>query len=179
MRYYESGEYERDVTAVAERAKKFIRQRARTGQTNLVIVLDVDDTALSDWNYMRSIDFGFEQGHFENWVARAEAPPIQPILELCRESERLGVEVFFVTGRDEHLREPTERNLRLVGFTKFAGLFMRPASGSGTSTAAFKASIRHQLTASGKFVIANIGDQQSDLDGGFAERVFKIPNPFY
>jgi hypothetical protein len=25
----------------------------------------------------------------------------------------------------------------------------------------------------------NIGDQMSDLDGGFAERTYKLPNPFY
>ena len=28
-------------------------------------------------------------------------------------------------------------------------------------------------------IIANVGDQWSDLDGGFAERVFKLPNPVY
>jgi hypothetical protein len=25
----------------------------------------------------------------------------------------------------------------------------------------------------------NVGDQQSDLDGGFAEKAFRVPNPFY
>jgi hypothetical protein len=28
-------------------------------------------------------------------------------------------------------------------------------------------------------IIANIGDQQSDLFNGHAERPFKLPNPFY
>jgi hypothetical protein len=27
--------------------------------------------------------------------------------------------------------------------------------------------------------VVNIGDQFSDLAGGFAERVFKLPNPYY
>jgi hypothetical protein len=27
-------------------------------------------------------------------------------------------------------------------------------------------------------IIANVGDQESDLAGGHAERMFKIPNPF-
>lgn len=26
---------------------------------------------------------------------------------------------------------------------------------------------------------ANLGDQQSDLDGGYSERNYKLPNPFY
>jgi hypothetical protein len=28
-------------------------------------------------------------------------------------------------------------------------------------------------------IIANIGDQISDLEGGYAKRCFKVPNPFY
>lgn len=28
-------------------------------------------------------------------------------------------------------------------------------------------------------IIANLGDQDSDLVGGHAERTFKLPNPFY
>ena len=45
--------------------------------------------------------------------------------------------------------------------------------------------IDHVVTAtradiSKKFtLIANIGDQRSDLDGGYAERTWKVPNPFY
>jgi hypothetical protein len=27
--------------------------------------------------------------------------------------------------------------------------------------------------------VVNLGDQESDLDGGHAERAFKLPNPFY
>jgi hypothetical protein len=28
-------------------------------------------------------------------------------------------------------------------------------------------------------IIANIGDQKSDLEGGYAEMTFKVPSPFY
>jgi hypothetical protein len=31
----------------------------------------------------------------------------------------------------------------------------------------------------GSLACASVGDQQSDLDGGFAECGFKVPNPFY
>jgi hypothetical protein len=27
--------------------------------------------------------------------------------------------------------------------------------------------------------VANLGDQVSDLSGGFAEKTFKLPDPFY
>ena len=38
---------------------------------------------------------------------------------------------------------------------------------------------RKKLVDQGYTIIVNIGDQMSDLDGGFAERTFKLPNPFY
>jgi len=28
-------------------------------------------------------------------------------------------------------------------------------------------------------IIVNAGDQESDLAGGYAERAYKLPNPFY
>ena len=31
----------------------------------------------------------------------------------------------------------------------------------------------------GYLIILNVGDQESDLTGGFADRTFKLPNPFY
>jgi hypothetical protein len=31
----------------------------------------------------------------------------------------------------------------------------------------------------GYTIIANMGDQFSDLEGGFSERTYKLPNPFY
>jgi hypothetical protein len=38
-----------------------------------------------------------------------------------------------------------------------------------------------QYIASGRYEedVASMGDQQSDLTGGYAERTFKLPNPVY
>ena len=41
------------------------------------------------------------------------------------------------------------------------------------------AGARRKLEETGYRIVVNIGDQQSDLDGGFAECGFKVPNPFY
>lgn len=177
--YYESGKYEHDVAAVAEKAKRFIQHRVASKQTNLAIVLDIDETALSDWGYMKGIDFGFEKQHFDAWIERAEAPAIKPILGLFQTAQELGIKTFFVTGRKEHLRQATQRNLAEVGYAGFAGLFMRPEAGPKMSTKDYKASVREKLIKDGYIIIANVGDQDADLAGGFAERSFKIPNPFY
>ena len=43
----------------------------------------------------------------------------------------------------------------------------------------YKSLERAKIAAQGYTIIANMGDQKSDLDGGHSERVFRLPNPFY
>lgn len=47
------------------------------------------------------------------------------------------------------------------------------------SAADFKASKRQEIVQQGYTIIANVGDQPSDLAGGFAERAYLLPNPYY
>jgi hypothetical protein len=57
---------------------------------------------------------------------------------------------------------------------------MRPPAGNNLfpNVQAFKTSKRAVISKD-YTIIANIGDQRSDLDGGYAERTWKVPNPFY
>ena len=47
------------------------------------------------------------------------------------------------------------------------------------ASATFKTAERARLVAQGYTIVANLGDQESDLVGGYAERTFKLPDPFY
>ena len=78
-----------------------------------------------------------------------------------------------------HHRAATERNLKAVGYTGHTQLFMEPAGAHYVSAADFKAPQRRQIEQQGYTIIANIGDQPSDLDGGFSEQTYLLPNPFY
>src|SRR4029079_18129927 len=88
------------------------------------------------------------------------------------------VAVFFLTGRPERLRAATERNLRAAGY-EWTGVLLRADDLFTKSAAEFKAPERRKLVEQGYTIIVNIGDQMSDLDGGYAERTYKLPNPFY
>jgi acid phosphatase len=185
--YVDSGRYEADIAGVAEQARAFLESRTPRGG-KLAIVVDIDETALSNLPSIRANDYGFiiagpcdlprgPCGLF-TWIGMARAEPIKPVLALVRLARERGVAVFFLTGRPERLRAATEANLRAAGY-EWTGLLLKPDDLTTKSAADFKAPERKKLQDQGYTVIVNIGDQMSDLDGGFAERTYKLPNPFY
>ena len=179
IQYHDSGQYNTEVRRVADRAMSYIRKRAASGKTNLVVVLDIDDTAISTWGRLVKDDFARKDEMFVAWVNTHVDPPITPVLELYHESQRLGVKVFFVTGRRTVLADRTRLTLAGAGYVHPDAIYFRPESDREKSLARFKTSVRQEITKQGFRIIANLGDQDSDLAGGYAERVFKIPNPFY
>jgi acid phosphatase len=185
--YVESGRYEADVAAVAEQAAAFLEARAQRGG-KLAIVVDIDETALSNLPSLRVNDYGFivagpcdlQRGPcgLAAWIMMARAEPIKPVLALVRRARERGVAVFFLTGRPERMRAATESNLQAAGY-EWTGLLLKPDDLTTRSAVDFKAPERKKLQDQGYTVVVNIGDQMSDLDGGFAERTYKLPNPFY
>lgn len=183
--YVKSGDYDRDIAAVAQEAQTWLEQRVAAakapgavGGSKLAIVFDLDETLLSNWPQIRAQDFGYVSAVWDEWVQAGEAPAIEPVRELYRTARRLGVEVFFLTGRRERDRAGTEKNLRAIGCGDYAALIVKPSE-SKELTGPFKVAERRKIVAAGYTIIVNIGDQESDLAGGFAERTFKLPNPFY
>ena len=185
--YVETGRYERDLAAVADDARRYLDSRVGGGG-KLAIVVDVDETALSNLPGLRANDYGFIVGGpcelprgpcgLGAWIGMARAEAIKPVLALARHARERGVAVFFLTGRPERMRAATEQNLRAAGY-EWTGVLLKPDALTTKSAVEFKAPERRKLVEEGYTIIVNIGDQMSDLDGGFAERTFKLPNPFY
>lgn len=178
--YVDSGRYGDDIARVARSARDWLEERvARRGQgERLAVVLDLDETLLLNWPHMSAMDFGYVPDAWTAWVDKAEAPPIEPVRDFYAAARQAGVEVFFITGRRERDRRGTEKNLRAVGCAEYGALICRPDEVKGP-TATFKTAARERLVKEGWVIVANVGDQASDLAGGFAERTFKLPNPFY
>ena len=187
--YHNSGAYQRDLDAVTMAAGVWIAERAPQVDRP-ALVLDIDDTSLTNWQVIVADDYGrVFDGPCDNlpagpcgWVAwdlRASTPVIAQTLALYDEAQELDVAVFFITGRDETQRAATERNLAAAGYDDYQGLAMEPVGAHFASAADFKAPQRAGIEAEGFTIIANMGDQPSDLAGGHAERTFLLPNPFY
>lgn len=176
--YVESGRYERDVERVTRRAGAYLARHAGSA-AQPALVLDVDETALSNWPYQVQTGHCYNRETFATWADSLSAEAVEPVLELYRTARRNGVAVFFVSGRREPRREATETNLRQAGFDDFVELVLRPEEDERPSVVPFKSGARRGIEEQGWTIVVNVGDQRSDLDGGYAERAFKLPNPFY
>lgn len=53
------------------------------------------------------------------------------------------------------------------------------AAGHSCTTIHYKAATREHIESLGYEIVADFGDQYSDLVGGYADRTFKMPNPNY
>jgi acid phosphatase len=176
------GCYAHDMDAQADRAIEFLHRLAanRRPHEKLALILDIDDTTLSTYPQMAGADFGYDPASYDEWIAKAQAPVIPGTLRIYREAQRLGLSVFFITGRKEALRSATERNLRAQGFDNWNLLVMLPADHGSQTTGAFKAVARRQIAAAGYTLALSVGDQWSDLKGQpEAEYSVKYPDPFY
>ena len=183
------GDYDREVARVLAAAQAYVQQRAKEVKKP-ALVLDIDETSLSNWMNIKADDFGFIKGGtcdrlpdgpcgFDEWILKFMAPAIKPALNLFNAATAKGVAVFFITGRVDRERQATLWNLDRAGYEGWAKLITRPDNDTRPSIQPFKAEERSKIAAAGYTIIANVGDQQSDLDGGFAECPFKVPNPFY
>jgi len=176
--YVESGEYARRISDVAAQARAWIEQRATRGGAKLTAVFDLDETLLSNWPLLQRQDFGYVSTEWVRWVEEGRAPAIEPVREVFLAARRAGVEVVLITGRRERDLAATERNLRAIGCGDYEALLCLPDAAK-EATGSFKTAMRARLEREGRVIIANLGDQESDFEGGHAERAFKLPNPFY
>jgi predicted secreted acid phosphatase len=183
--YVAVGEYGRDVAMVAAQANKYVAGRIPRGiprhaknSKKLAIVFDIDETTLSNIRHIQANDYGYLPKVWNAWVSEGQATAIYPVQAVYNTAVNGGIDIFFITGRTPDGAAATERNLRQVGYEKWTRIIYKPVD-FDESARAFKIDARRQLAAQGYLIIANIGDQQSDLLGGYAERTFKLPNPFY
>jgi acid phosphatase len=83
------------------------------------VIMDVDETTLDNSpNEARLIrdQALFTYDTWDAWVEEARAEPVPGALEFATYAAGRGVTVFYVTNRQDHLRESTRRNLQKWGF---------------------------------------------------------------
>jgi hypothetical protein len=198
--------YAKEATSVAAAGERWISAPHHTKGTK-AILLDVDDTSLATWNYEIASNWAFNPATNATYVLEQRFPAVPGMVELVKTAEREGYAIFFLTGRGAAQEQATLGNLTADGVGVDAGypkptalpngedgLFTKPAvanypdylkqacagdpNGSCT-TIHYKSATRAHIESLGYDIVANFGDQFSDLKGGYADRTFKLPNPNY
>ena len=170
------------------------------------IVFDVDDTTLATYNYEISSNWSFSSATNAVFVLGELFPAVPGMVQLADDAASEGYAVIFLTGRPTSQHDATLGNLTSDalpppaihnGYPTPTALFLKPAVGnyatqapwllpcaadttSGCNTDDYKTLTRKHIEQDlGYDIVANFGDQFSDLNGGFADRTFKLPNPNY
>lgn len=204
--FADDSNYAREARSVAEAGQQWLRTRHHPDGTK-AILLDVDDTSLATWNYELASNWAFNPTTNGQFVTEQRFPAVPGMVELVRAAKAEGYAIFFLTGRGAAQEPATLGNLTADGIGVDAGypapttlvdgedgLFTKPAvadypdylraacatdpNGSCT-TIHYKSATRGHIESLGYDIVANFGDQFSDLTGGFADRTFKLPNPNY
>jgi acid phosphatase len=179
VEWHDSGAYLRDFSSAARRADRILERQLRKLPPNAAIVFDIDETLLTNWQFLRDNDFGVTMAAFVPWAQTSRDAALDPMGKVFAKARAYRIPIFLISGRPESLRAATERNLEAAGYWGWAHLFLRPADDHNASVIPFKSGVRKMLTEQGREMILNVGDQHSDLEGGYARHAVKLPNPFY
>jgi predicted secreted acid phosphatase len=153
-------------------------------------VLDVDDTSLLTYNYELEQGFNYTPASNQAYLDTKNMAAVFGMDTLANWASDHGYTVFWITGRPESQRADTVRNLTAVGYKAPADtdhLYLKNkanppaylACGAACTTIEYKSGTRAHIESLGYNIVADFGDQYSDLSGGHSGRTFKLPNPMY
>lgn len=191
--------YAKDLARLDSAARTYIDEatrKARHRGEKPAVVFDIDDTLLLSLDYEKRYNYTYNATTWADYVNRADRPAVFGSPQLVRYAARKGVEVFYNSGLSEAQRSAAVENLKKVGaevnldaghmFLKDKAnppSYLSACATPGTwncTTVQYKSGTRKHIEDDlGYEIVANFGDQYSDLDGGYADRTYKLPNPTY
>jgi predicted secreted acid phosphatase len=179
LAYHDSGEWKADTTAQVDKARKFVKKwladHKPPRKSKPAIVLDIDDTSLSLYACAKARDFDGAV----LCAVQPNLPAIPQVRSFFRYAQKHHVAVFFITGRPEALGDFTKGALRQAGYKGSWKLYLKPSDYDKASVVPYKSSTRKRIIRRGYRILANLGDQRSDLKGGYSLKAYKLPNPMY
>ncbi|MER5180601.1 HAD family acid phosphatase [Streptomyces sp. NPDC002896] len=194
----EDSPYAQDLARIEAAAKKYIAKAAAQDEHKGVkpaVVFDIDDTLLLSLDYEKRTNYTYNGTTWADYVAKADRPAVFGTPELIAYAEKKGIEVFYNSGLSEVQRPYAVENLKKVGvdvnldtdhmFLKDKAdppAYLSDCANAGTwtcTTVQYKSGTRKHIESLGYDIVANFGDQYSDLEGGYADKTYKFPNPTY
>ena len=89
------------------------------GEKRWAIVTDIDETIIDNsansvYQALKGEDYS--QPSWDRWCDQADAVALQGAVEFFRQADALGVDIYYISNRDEVNRAGTKKNLRDLGF---------------------------------------------------------------
>jgi hypothetical protein len=214
--------YAQEAQHIANLGWNWLSAKSNLKKPMRAIVLDVDDTTLTTWNYELFSNWAFNGTTNGQYVTDELFPATPGMVDLVWKAKGAGYAIFWITGRpdsqhadtlgnlggndgvpapdiDAGYPAPTAVDIGHGGFTD--GLFTKPSAApvntypaylnmpefcasaillnASCATIKYKSGTRAYIESLGYDIVADFGDQYSDLIGGYADKVFKMPNPNY
>ncbi len=196
--YNPDGAYAHQVEGIATSAGRYLAHEAKPQQKHdgqKAVLFDVDDTTLNTYSYEIYSNFVYNPATNASFVNAGSAsvfPAVPGMVALEQQAIDKGYQVFFLTGRPGAQRAGTVSNLVDAGYggisaADSSNLYLKDypsepwlsSCAPSCTTIQYKSLTRQHIESLGYDIVANFGDQYSDLKGGFADATFKIPNPMY
>lgn len=175
--YYENGGYEADLKNIVSSVRALFMHPAQHAKQ--VVIFDVDETALSIYQWYKENDFGISYAVYCYVLREQKLPATPQIKELYEHFRSLGYAIIFLTARSEHLYEKTRNNLITEGYTTFEHLITRSKEEAHLPLGVFKESVRCRLVQQGYEIVCCIDDNHKALQGLHVGHPVKIPNYLY
>jgi predicted secreted acid phosphatase len=184
--------YAKQMKQIVTGAEAYLAQAASRyhGKGKPAVVFDIDDTLLNTYDYTLAEQFGYDSATNQVWIDDAAFPAVFYMPQLVSFAAKHGYSIFYITGRPVSQTAATIKDLTSAGYTAPAAghLFLKPstpppylhcAAAPTCTTTEYKSGTRKHISSLGYTIVADFGDQFSDLLGGDAGHQVKLPNPMY
>ena len=171
---YDSGQWSKAIATVVKKVKANLKEdlSSSTAPRDPAIVLDIDETAVFNAPCFEQVDWGLSG--LATCAVNGEGT-VTPVLSLYRYARKKGVRVVMITGRRQALAGVTTQLLKTTRLLLRLPARAQARERHANSVVPYKSAARAVVQRRGFTILANVGDQRSDLAGGHAKRRYKLP----
>lgn len=182
IEYYERDAHEIEVASILKKAQDIVSFTSNL--KNVAIVLDIDETSLNHYQALKAYNFPQDDNHkvWDESIFATTGTPIQATLDFYKFCLAKELKIFFVSARVADSINATKTALNNAGYTEYEDVFVFPEEITNYNPEQFinfKAERRAYIESLGYKILLSVGDQPSDLIGGYAQYTFQLPNYMY
>jgi hypothetical protein len=178
--YYTTGAYDHDVEKICKQAEQYFA--TLPVRDNSLIIFDIDDTAVYNYQKMDKFDFIWsQQATLVQAREQDMSPAIMPVLGLYQAVLSKGFKIIFLSSRNAGQYDHTVKELNHAGYTKYEKIILMPdelAFDRTIKTADWKLRVRKEL-AKQYDIVGSVADRPVDFAGGYTGHIVQLPNYLY